>query len=312
MLYNTRSINKELTKPNYNNLMKLTKIIRLFNIIKVGIFSTLLIFLININISFADSPNKIFSPGIVYQKEITLSKSKSTVDQTTHLTSGTGFFVSNDTIVTNEHVVQRCGHIRIRGAVDPGYAELIALDKDNDLALLKTSRTPRVVAPLRGNSSIKVGEEVNVMGYPLDRSIKGKYLVKKAVITNNHDVYEGVERIQFTDTVEKGNSGGPLLDTNGTVIGVIVGKMSFYLAGSDIENTKPIKTSSVAITLKNLKDFLNKNNIFYRTDNTVYKFADSSMENKAKDYIVNIQCVKDEDEDDTKGAFVAPPQSPHG
>lgn len=291
--------------------MTLAKTIARFNIINVVIFYTLFILITTANLSLADSPIKISNNAsnniIVYQKNI---KSNVNLEQSTHITSGTGFFVSNDTIVTNEHVVQQCRHIKIRGAVEPGYAELNAVDKYNDLALLKTSRSPRVVAPLRGNMPIKVGEEVNVMGYPLDRGMKGDYLVKKGVVTNNHDVYEGVERIQFTDAVEKGNSGGPLLDTNGTVIGVIVGRMSFFLAGTDFKTTKPIKTSSVAITLNHLKDFLSKHNIFYRTDNTLYKFADRFMENKAKDYIVNIQCVKGTREENTKGASIQPIKLP--
>lgn len=245
------------------------------------------------NASLAFAGNVANSTGIIDYKKPILKEIKPAKGKVIHVTSGTGFFVSNNAIVTNEHVVNGCKHIRIRGAVEPGYAELVSIDKKNDLALLTTSRSPRVYAPLRGDIPIEIGEEVNVMGYPLDRGIKGDYLIRKAVITNNNDVYEGIERIQFTDSVEKGNSGGPLLDTNGTVIGVIVGKMNYYLADSD-DDAKPIKTSSVAITLEHLKSFLDKNQIYYRTDSTIYKFADSYMENKAKDYIVNIQCVKDD------------------
>lgn len=283
--------------------MRLTKRITLFNTINVLALFTLFISSDAQNFSLITSSTKTSQSGIIYQKNAGTEPSKK---QAMHITSGTGFFVSNDTIVTNEHVVQQCRNIKIRGAVEPGYAELTAVDKHNDLALLKTSISPRVVAPLRGNMPIQVGEEVNVMGYPLDRGIKGNYIIKKAVVTNNHDIYEGIERIQFTDAVERGNSGGPLLDTNGTVIGVIVGKMNFFLAGTDTNNTKPIKTSSVAITLNHLKFFLKQHNIFYRTDNTLYKFADSLMENKAKDYIVNIQCIKDDVEENTKGAAIDP------
>ncbi|MDB2415532.1 serine protease [Rickettsiales bacterium] len=210
-----------------------------------------------------------------------------------HFTSGTGFFVTKNHIITNEHVVQGCKYVRVRGAVHPSHAKIVSSDPINDLALLYTAREPIQVASLRGNVSLDIGEDVNVIGYPLERGISGEYSIQRAKITSIADPYSGANRMQFTDTVQKGNSGGPLLDTNGTVVGVIVGKMSFYLADDDMEKAAPVKTSSVAIGLDSLKGFLASNKIFYRIDNTKNKFAEGWMERKAKDYVVNIHCVKD-------------------
>ncbi len=134
------------------------------------------------------------------------------------------------------------------------------------------------------------------MGYPLNHGITGDYMVKKAVITEPEDVYDGIKRVQFTDSVEKGNSGGPLLDDNGNVVGVVVGKMSFYLADSTTDTIKdptPVKTSSMAVSLNDLRNFLHSNNIYYRSDNTRYNYPDKWMESKAKDYIVNVHCLKE-------------------
>lgn len=209
-----------------------------------------------------------------------------------HFTSGTGFFVSDNYIVTNEHVVQECKLIKIRGGVKDSYAKIESVDKVTDLALLKTPRSPGRVAKLRGdNMPANVGEHVTVMGYPLERGIKGDYLLKQAVITDTDDIYEGHRRLQFTDSVEKGNSGGPLLDDNGSVVGVVVGKMSFYLADSGVDS-KPVKTSSMAISLDSLKEFLKDNGVFYKEDPMHYNYADKLMERKAKDYIVNVHCIK--------------------
>jgi serine protease Do len=214
----------------------------------------------------------------------------------THFTSGTGFFVNRHHIVTNDHVVQNCKYIKVRGAVAPDYATIVVRDKINDLALLKTSSPSKRVALLREEKlSVEIGEQVTVMGYPLEHGIKGDYIIKKGKITDTEDIYQGVKRLQFTDSVEKGNSGGPLLDENGSVIGVVVGKMSFYLADSDMtgENAKPVKTSSMAISLESLRQFLDENRIVHRTSRVQKLIADKWMERKAKEYIVNVHCIKE-------------------
>ncbi|PIR39656.1 MAG: hypothetical protein COV35_03895 [Alphaproteobacteria bacterium CG11_big_fil_rev_8_21_14_0_20_39_49] len=214
----------------------------------------------------------------------------------THFTSGTGFFVNQHNIITNDHVVQNCKYIKVRGAIEPDYATIVLRDKANDLALLQTSSSSKRVAMLRGEGlPVKVGEAVTVMGYPLEHGIKGDYIIKKGKITDTEDVYQGIKRLQFTDSVEKGNSGGPLLDENGSVIGVVVGKMSFYLADSDMtgENAKPVKTSSMAISLDSLREFLDDNRIVHRSSGIRNAMADKWMERKAKEYIVNVHCIKD-------------------
>ncbi|MCE3231827.1 MAG: hypothetical protein K0R98_84 [Rickettsiaceae bacterium] len=243
-------------------------------------------------VSLADSQ---LPPNIIQYK--TNAEEQGQTQKFTHFTSGTGFYVSNNYIVTNEHVVQGCKSINIRGGnIKPGYATLESIDKKNDLALLRTSINPMRIAQLRGDEiPVNKGEEVTVIGYPLERGIRGDYMVKKAVITDPEDLYDGIKRVQFTDAVEKGNSGGPLLDDNGNVVGVVVGKMSFYLAEAVENNSdaKPVKTSSMAISLDSLRNFLINNKIYYRSDNTRYHYPDKWLETKAKDYIVNVHCMKE-------------------
>lgn len=237
--------------------------------------------------------------NIAFAENIKHQSSQLVAEEYTHFTSGTGFFVSPTQLVTNEHVVQGCKAIKIRGAVTPTYAEIESIDKVNDLALLKTETSVAKFAPLRDKQDIKRGERVVVMGYPLEHGIDGSYMIKTATVTDPNDSFDGINRIQFTDSVEKGNSGGPLLDPKGNVIGVIVGKMSFYLANSEEEidsgEAKPVKTSSMAISLDSLKGFLAANKVYYNTNKEDTENSSSStwLEENARDYIVNVHCIKD-------------------
>lgn len=215
------------------------------------------------------------------------------MDDVSRFVSGTGFFVDSNYIITNQHVVDTCDHIRIRGAVQPSYAKVYAIDRQNDLAILRTTRASEHVAPIRQQQIVKVGEAVTIMGYPLEHGITGDYVVKSAKVTDVSDTYGSGNRIQFTDSVEKGNSGGPLLDAFGRVTGVIVGKMSFYLASNNHSaQSKPIKTASVAINLPTLERFLDKHRIYTKKATATTQYSKTQMETQAKQYIVNIHCVK--------------------
>lgn len=218
--------------------------------------------------------------------------------RTVSFSSGTGFYVSSQHIVTNEHVVRGCKYIKVRGAVDPSFAELIDVNADADLALLRTQARPSMIAALRGSGDVKKGEKITILGYPLDHGISGKYLIRKAQVTDVEDPFGKSAHFLFTNSVEKGNSGGPIVDQNGTVVGVVVGKMSYYrqnvnTSTGQVMNTDPIKTASVGISLKALKAFLNRNNIFYHIDNLRYGYTEKWLESKARRYIVNVHCIKE-------------------
>ncbi len=224
---------------------------------------------------------------------------QTTATKVTHYISGTGFFVDYNHIVTNQHVVKACNQISIRGAIKPAFAKVTALDEKNDLALLETSVSPTRPGALRDTKNLNIGENVAIIGYPLNSGVTGKYVVRTAKITDVSHYSNLPGNIQFTDSVEKGNSGGPLLDQSGTIVGVVVGKINFYFANNpdkkDKQILEPVKTSSLAINLETLKNFLNKYNVNYYTNdiNTVYET--SYMEQSAKDYIVNIHCITSEE-----------------
>ena len=101
------------------------------------------------------------------------------------ISSGTGFFISDNIVVTNHHVIQNCYNISIRGAVDPSPVSLYAISPETDIALLYSEENPNYLPSIRSNMhSIKKDDIAYVIGYPLDRGNTGLYDVVDVKIHN--------------------------------------------------------------------------------------------------------------------------------
>ena len=211
-----------------------------------------------------------------------------------HVTTGTGFFITPNHIITNKHVVPNCKTIWIRGAVQPTEVTLVTTDSKKDLAILQSNIQSPKSAYLRANAGLKAGDSVTVIGYPLDHGLKGTYLVSNATIEKVSTTINGIDNIEFTDSVERGNSGGPLLDRAGNVVGVVVGKMRYYKSSNSAENRKPFKISSLAIGLPVLKEFLDEHHIFTSAQSTYDIFDERHPEQRAEKYLVNVLCIENE------------------
>jgi S1-C subfamily serine protease len=206
------------------------------------------------------------------------------------ISSGTGFFVNNNYIVTNEHVVDGCRNIAVRGAIQPSLVTIVARDKELDLAILYSENPSTRVASLRANEGLKEGELLFIVGYPLDYGKIGQYLIKEAQLLRNlPGSIKQFSSLEFTNTIEHGNSGGPLLDKNTNVIGVIRAKKTYF----NPDNPEIIyKTTGMAIGLDGLRDFLRRNGVIYGSQTSYEMFTNYQLDKMTKDFIVNIHCVK--------------------
>ena len=208
--------------------------------------------------------------------------------------------------MTNRHVVERCLNIAIRGAVEPQIVELIMVDPELDLALLKAQTSPIRVPYLRINyDKISVGDTLFTVGYPLEHSQTGEYVIRQAEVVSVSERTGATKftNIQFTDTIDHGNSGGPLLDKNSNIVGVVTAKLTLY-SPEDPERTK--KTLGMAIGLDGLTAFLQRNRIFYAANSTYDIFTNYNVDRLVKDYVVNIHCIKAQDSDQAQSE--KPPQ----
>ena len=139
---------------------------------------------------------------------------------------GTGFFISEKGhLLTNAHVVKGCAVVSVfHGADTPRTGRIIARDGTNDLAIIATDLTPDAVADLR--VAVRLGEQVAAFGFPLSGLLSSGGNFTLGNITALTGLRDDSRMLQISAPVQPGNSGGPLLDEAGRVIGVVVGKLN--------------------------------------------------------------------------------------
>jgi S1-C subfamily serine protease len=130
---------------------------------------------------------------------------------------GSGFLVSSDGyVMTAEHVVGSDKYVKIRWSDGlEGLGEVVRTDKRRDAALIKTDPRGRQPLALRRESP-QPGDTVFAIGAPIDPKLQST--VTRGVVSANR-ILNGFSFIQSDVTVDPGNSGGPLLDEQGRVLG---------------------------------------------------------------------------------------------
>ena len=140
--------------------------------------------------------------------------------------TGTGVIVSSDgEILTNAHVVDGATEIRVRlaGETEPREARLLASDPGNDLALLRMSGDGFDAAVFADPDSVRIGDEVVAIGFALgldgDPSVTlGIVSALDRTIGTEGAFLDGL--IQTDAAISSGNSGGPLVNARGEVVGI--------------------------------------------------------------------------------------------
>ena len=195
--------------------------------------------------------------------------------------SGSGFRVARGAVITNHHVIDGCSRLRVNGVV----AQVAGMDARGDLAWLRVE-LPGPAGKLRARRAA-LGEPVAVAGYPLRGLLSGFNLT-----TGNLSSVSGMRGdtrlVQITAPVQPGNSGGPMLDSSGNLMGVVVSKLDAIKAAK-LTGDIP-QNVNFAINANVLRSFLDAQGVDYETANSDKAVPNTAIAERAKGFTVLVEC----------------------
>lgn len=198
--------------------------------------------------------------------------------------TGSGFFATSDRIVTNHHVTDGCTRLTVLGQP----ARLIASEPRSDLALVEVDGGSPNIASIRVGK-VALGELTAVAGFPLNGLLSGLN-VTTGIVSSLSGIRGDTRLLQITAPVQAGNSGGPLLDASGNVIGVVVSKLDAAwvakVAGDVPQNV------NFAIRSNVLASFLDANGVDYRSSQAGSKLSTQQVASRSQAFTVLVECWK--------------------
>jgi Trypsin-like peptidase domain len=202
---------------------------------------------------------------------------------------GTAFAVTEDgDLVTNAHVVAGCGSVDARLGLNELPGVIAIRDQDNDLALVRLGKKSPNFAVLRKHPEVRAGDAAITFGFPLPGTLAHDGNLTIGYVSALRGVSDNPNYIQVTTPIQPGNSGGPLLDTSGNVIGVVAKRLNPEKFPNQGDTPQLV---NFAVSLDVLRNFLNKNKIplTERDSNQDVRLAD--VGDRARLFSYSIRCA---------------------
>ena len=165
-------------------------------------------------------------------------------------------------------------------------ARIVAADTKNDLALLKSDASLKTVPPLR--TGARVGETVYAYGFPLTGLLSSSGNFTVGAVTSVAGLGDDSRIMQVSTPVQPGNSGGPLLDKFGNVVGIIVSKLNAIILAQVTQDMA--QNVNFAIKASIAENFLEVNNISTSAALMREPLEATEIADRAREFTVRISC----------------------
>lgn len=203
---------------------------------------------------------------------------------------GTGFFVGKPGfMLTNLHVVSDCSVINVLNKSYKSEAQLSDSDPKNDLAVLivKNKNVP-AIARFRSGKPIRIGDDITVVGYPLGFVLGTGIKATTGNVSAMTGFLDDVSQMQISAPIQPGNSGGPVLDRSGNVVGVIVAKLNEIKVAQAIGSIPQNVNFAIKSIIAQL--FLRTNRIEYEQSVSEQSLEIADIVEQATKYTAQVQC----------------------
>lgn len=203
--------------------------------------------------------------------------------------TGTGFAVSRQGhLLTNFHVVENCHSVRGTANGEQKELTIVATDKKNDLAIVKWPGPLSNMARFRNGRSIRSGDSIVVVGFPFHGVLASEANVTTGTVSAMAGLGNDTRFMQIAAPVQPGNSGGPVLDKSGHLVGIVESKLN-ALAMALITGDIP-QNVNFAIKDQMAKLFLDSQNVTYETAASEKPLEPAEIGEAAKQFTFLLAC----------------------
>lgn len=194
---------------------------------------------------------------------------------------GSGFYISEDLVTTNFHVIESANKVFVKfinNELRYPVAGIFGEDQENDIVILQILRVPAPFLNLLGDRNFEIGEEIYVAGNPY--GFEGTF--SNGIISGVRKLDDNIKLIQITAPISPGSNGGPVINSSGDVLGMVV---SYVEGGQNLNFVVPsfyVQSLLYKSRLQRPKPFLGRREVSSLENDKESRFEQFTFETWSK------------------------------